>query len=58
MQSKVSMLEATAAGVSSGTLADNEAVLNYVDAMVAMDDQISAVYSCYDENVTVVSGGW
>lgn len=58
MQSKVSMLEATAAGVSSGTLADNEAVLNYVDAMVAMDDQISAVYSCYDENVTVMSGGW
>lgn len=58
MQSKVSMLEAIAAGVSSGTLNDRDAVLDYVDAMVAMDDQISAVYSCYDENITIMSGGW
>lgn len=58
MQSKVSMLDAIAAGVSSGTLNDNEAVLAYVDSMVAMDDQVSAVYSCYDENVTIMSGGW
>ena len=58
MQSKVSMLDAIASGISSGTLNDKEAVLRYVDSMVAMDDQISAVYSCYDENVTVMSGGW
>lgn len=58
MQSKVSMLEAIASGISSGTLNDNEAVLSYVDSMVAMDDQISAVYSCYDENITIMSGGW
>lgn len=58
MQSKVSMLEAIAAGVSSGTLNDRDAVLDYVDAMVAMDDQVSAVYSCYDENITIMSGGW
>jgi len=58
MQSKVSKLEAIAAGVSSGTLNDRDAVLDYVDAMVAMDDQVSAVYSCYDENITIMSGGW
>ena len=58
MQSKVSMVEAIASGISSGTIQDKEAVLAYVDAMVGMDDQISAVYSCYDENVTVMSGGW
>ena len=58
MQSKVSMLEAIASGVSSGTLNDREAVLSYVDSMVAMDNQISAVYSCYDENITIMSGGW
>lgn len=58
MQSKVSMLEAIASGISSGTIQEKEDVLNYVDSMVAMDDQISAVYSCYDENVTVMSGGW
>lgn len=58
MQSKVSMLDAIASGISSGTLNNKDAVLSYVDAMVAMDDQVSAVYSCYDENVTVMSGGW
>ena len=58
MQSKVSMLEAIAAGISSGTLNDKEAILDYVDSMVEMDDQVSAVYSCYDENVTIMSGGW
>ena len=58
MQSKVSMLEAIAAGVSSGTLTERESIQNYVDSMVGMDDQVSAVYSCYDENVTVMSGGW
>lgn len=58
MQSKVSMLEAVASGISSGTLNDPEDVLDYVDSMAAMDDQISAVYSCYDENITIMSGGW
>ena len=58
MQSKVSMLEAIAAGVSSGTLTERESIQSYVDSMVETDDQVSAVYSCYDENVTVMSGGW
>lgn len=58
MQSKVSMLEAIASGISSGTLNDKEAVLSYVDSMVSMDEQVSAVYSCYDENITIMSGGW
>ena len=58
MQSKVSMLESIAAGISSGTLNDNAAILSYVDSMVAMDEQVSAVYSCYDENITIMSGGW
>lgn len=38
MQSKVSMVEAIASGISSGTIQDKEAVLAYVDAMVGMDD--------------------
>ncbi|MDD6290735.1 MAG: methyl-accepting chemotaxis protein [Lachnospiraceae bacterium] len=58
MQSKVSMLDAVASGISSGTIQEKEDVLAYVDSMVEMDDQISAVYSCYDENVTIMSGGW
>ncbi len=58
MQSKMSMLEAIASGVSSGVLAEGEDIQSYVDSMVSMDDQISAVYSCYDENITIMSGGW
>lgn len=58
MQSKLSMLDAIASGISSGTLNEREDIQNYVDSMVTMDDQISAVYSCYDENITVMSGGW
>ncbi len=58
MESKISMLEAIAAGVSSGRLQNNDDIQAYVDSMVEADDQISAVYSCYDENVTVMSGGW
>ncbi len=58
MQSKVSMLEAIASGVNSGTLSEKEDIQDYVDSMVATDEQISAVYSCYDENITVMSGGW
>ncbi len=58
MQSKSSMLKAIASGISSGTLNDMKNVQNYVDSMVDMDNQISAVYSCYDENITIMSGGW
>ncbi|MGN0288379.1 MAG: methyl-accepting chemotaxis protein [Lachnospiraceae bacterium] len=58
MQNKISVLEAIAAGVSSGILTDSSAVQKYVDSMVVMDDQISAVYSCYDENIVIMSGGW
>ncbi|MDD6638570.1 MAG: methyl-accepting chemotaxis protein [Lachnospiraceae bacterium] len=58
MQSKVSMLEAIASGISSGTLEEREDIQSYVDYMAGMDDQVSAVYSCYDENITIMSGGW
>ena len=58
MQSKISMVDAIAVGISSGTITEYDDVLAYVDSMVAMDDQVSAVYSCYDENVTIMSGGW
>lgn len=58
MGEKMSMVEAIASGISSGTITDTKDVLAYVDEMVELDDQISAVYSCYDENITVMSGGW
>jgi methyl-accepting chemotaxis protein len=58
MQSKVSMLEAIAKGVDSGILTDSEDIRTYVDEMVLLDDQVSAIYSCYNENVTIMSGGW
>lgn len=58
MQAKVSVLQTTEAGISSGTLTEYEDILAYVDSVVAIDDQISAVYSCYDDNVTIMSGGW
>ncbi len=58
MQSKVSMVEAIASGISSGTIVERDDIQNYVDTMVSMDEQVSAVYSCYDENITIMSGGW
>ncbi|MGN0327126.1 MAG: methyl-accepting chemotaxis protein [Lachnospiraceae bacterium] len=58
MQSKVSMLETIAVGISSGTLSEEADIRAYVDSMVGLDEQISAVYSCYDENITFMSGGW
>ena len=58
MQSKVSMLEAVASGISSQTITKREDIQSYVDSMADMDEQISAVYSCYDENITIMSGGW
>lgn len=58
VQAKVSMVEVIAAGIDSGTLSDKKSIANYVDTMVELDDQVSAVYSCYDENITIMSGGW
>lgn len=58
MNSKVSMLETAAAGINSGTIEGKEAVQEYVDSIQALDKQVSAVYSCYDENITIMSGGW
>lgn len=58
MQSKMSMLETVAVSISSGTLEDKATVATYVDSLVGIDDEISALYSCYDENITIMSGGW
>ncbi len=58
MQGKVRMIETIAAGIDSGTVTEREDIQSFVDSMVEQDDQVSAVYSCYDENVTVMSGGW
>ena len=58
MQGKIGMIESIAAGINSGKLVDKSDILAYVDAMGALDKQISAVYSCYDENITIMSGGW
>lgn len=58
MQAKVSLLEGIASGISSGTLREEKDIRAYVDSMVELDDQISAVYSCYNENITYMSGGW
>lgn len=58
MESKVSMISAIAAGINCGTISDAKDILAYVDSMVASDEQVSAVYSCYDDNTTIMSGGW
>jgi methyl-accepting chemotaxis protein len=58
MQSKVSMIEAIAAGISSGSLVNEDDIMAYVDAMVETDEQVSAVYSCYEDNTVIMSGGW
>lgn len=58
MNEKISMINAIASGISSGTITDYPSILTYVDEMVEMDEQVSAVYSCYNENITVMSGGW
>ena len=58
MQTKVSMIETAAASIDSGTIAEKEDIQKYVDSMQALDPQVSAVYSCYDENITIMSGGW
>lgn len=58
MQGKVSTLQTMATAISSGTIKDDEGIQGYVDSMAEMDDQVSAAYSCTDENVTIMSGGW
>ena len=58
MDEKITMINTIAGTIDSGTLVDTDEILDYVDSMVAIDDQVSAVYSCYNENVTVMSGGW
>ena len=58
MQGKVSTLQTMATAISSGTIRDDEGIQGYVDSMAEMDDQVSAAYSCTDENVTIMSGGW
>lgn len=58
MEEKISMINSVAGTINSGVVEGYDDILAYVDSMVALDDQVSAVYSCYDENVTVMSGGW
>lgn len=58
MSEKARVIETAAAAINSGKIVGYDNVLAYVDEVVALDDSISAVYSCYDENITVMSGGW
>lgn len=58
LNDKVNMINAVAGAINSGTIEGHDEVLAFVDSIVSLDDQVSAVYSCYDENVTVMSGGW
>ncbi len=58
MTSKISMITSVAAGIDSGCFTDKSDILAYVDSMVAADSQVSAVYSCYDDNSVIMSGGW
>lgn len=58
MQGKISIIKTAAAGINSGKLTEYEEILAYVDSIAATDDQISAVYSCTNDNTTVMSGGW
>lgn len=58
MQAKVSMIESVASTIDSGTITEHDKVLAYVDEVAKLDNQVSAVYSCYDENITIMSGGW
>ena len=58
MEEKVSMINSVASAINSGSVEGYDEVLALVDSMVAQDDQVSAVYSCYDENITIMSGGW
>lgn len=58
MSEKVRMIDAIAAGVDSGVCTKKEDIQTYVDKMQAMDESVSAVYSCYKDNTVVMSGGW
>lgn len=65
MQQKLSFIETLANGVSSGAISSEE-YYDYVDKMVAMYDDVSAVYVCVPEDGviykdginTYMSGGW
>lgn len=56
MSEKVRMIDAIAAGVDSGVCTKKEDIQTYVDKMQAMDESVSAVYSCYKDNTVVMSG--
>lgn len=58
MEEKVSMINSVAGAINSGTIEGHDEVLAFVDSIVSLDAQVSAVYSCYDENITIMSGGW
>ena len=58
MDSKANLIESIAAGISSSQFEDREQILAYVDSMEMLDERVSAVYSCYNDNVTIMSGGW
>lgn len=64
MDEKISFINTVAAGVSSGTVSDDK--LAYVNQMVSLYDDVSAVYVCVSEDgvvysdgiMTYMSGGW
>ena len=58
MSAKINIVETAAAGIDSGTLLTEQQLRDYVDSIAALNDNISAVYTCYDDNVTYMSGGW
>lgn len=64
MDEKISFIDTLATGVSSGAVKDD--FYAYVDSMVALYDDVSAVYVCVQEEGTIysdgimtyMSGGW
>lgn len=64
MSEKISFIDTVAAGVSSGSVTED--YHNYVDTMVELYDDVSAVYVCIEEEgvvysdgiMTYMSGGW
>lgn len=58
MSSKIGLVEAAAAGLDGGTIRLEKQIRAYLDSLAALNDNISAVYSCNDNNVVYMSGGW
>ena len=58
MDAKINIVNTIAAGISSGMLLTPDSIQTYVDEMVELDSSVSAVFSCYNENITYMSGGW